>query len=170
MSFFQVNHQCVLASVLCKKSDWSGGEHFQTHLKGSTSLWRDISRYSCLVHYASGSVLVDALKTSVALMTLSADGGHNAALKQMCSREVSKIHNKKCAFSSTSQQQLKLFFCIELTTFINTSKTKKSVVDLHTSTQQSSFQLQSCNSNRLDVKVHFASFHFNCTKSTKIFL
>lgn len=101
---------------------------FSNTPQGSTSLWRDISRYSCFVHYARGSVPVDALKTSVTLMTLSIDGGHNAALKQMCSREVSKIHNKKCAFSSTSQQQLAQFFALNCLLSLTQQK-KKSVVD-----------------------------------------
>lgn len=55
--------------------------------KVSASLNGEISCSSCSVH-GSECLLVDALKTSVTLITLSSNAGRKAVLKQVYSREV----------------------------------------------------------------------------------
>lgn len=63
---------------------------FKLNLKVSSSLSGGIS-CSLSSADASGSLLVDALKTSVTLITFSNNAGHNAVSKQVCSTEVTDL-------------------------------------------------------------------------------
>lgn len=110
----------------------------------SPSLRGEIRCSSCSV-LGNGSLLVEVLKTSVTLITLSINDGRNTALKQVCS------NYNRFIISSASEQLLTCSMLV-LYCLIPLKKLENWITDLKSAEQ---FEITKLYSNRLDVKMHF---------------